>query len=109
MTRLLMVRPGRPVDHFEISSLNGTERICTEGHEGHEEITPDGLPADVPGCEVTSEAFGRLKCVFLKWKLILRPGCFWQVFALFVLLRCNFDQFREDFHAASLVSCSTSA
>jgi hypothetical protein len=42
-----------------------TERICTEDHEAHEEITMDGLPAaDVPDCEVPSEAFGRLKCVF---------------------------------------------
>ena len=51
----------------------GTDRMCTEDHEDREEITLDGLPVDVPDCEGTSEAFGRLKCSFLKWKLTLRP------------------------------------
>ena len=48
--------------------------FCTGGHEAHEEITLDGLLVDVPDCEVTSEAFGRLKCLFLKWKLDVSTG-----------------------------------
>ena len=42
-----------------ISSPNGTNRMCTEDHEDREEIILDGLPVEVPDCEVTSEAFRR--------------------------------------------------
>jgi len=41
-------------DRIEISSQNGTDRICTEDHGDHEEITLAGLPVEVPDCEVTS-------------------------------------------------------
>jgi len=55
--------------------------MCTEDHENHEEITLDGLPVDVPDCELTSEAFGRLKCAFFEMEAhppteIFLPGFF---------------------------------
>jgi len=68
----------------------GTDRMCTEDHEDREEITLDGLPVDVPDCEGTSEAFGRLKCSFLKWKLTLRPRCSCRAFPPLRVLLCGF-------------------
>jgi hypothetical protein len=74
----------------------GPDRMSTEDHEDREEITLDGLPVDVPDCEVTSEAFGRLKCAFLKWKLTLRPRRSCRAFPLLRDLRvllCGFSSF----------------
>jgi len=50
--------------------------MCTEAHEDHEEITLDGLPVDVPDCEVTSEAFGRLNCALFEMEAHTPPEMF---------------------------------